>query len=165
MIGPALVALALAAPPMKLAAKGEPVYVDAAELQYAPRRREIVFSGSPVVTLTRGDARLTCKRLVVKNDENGRAQTATCEGDVRFTKGPRAVTCATATYDDPAARLTCEGAPVTLRDEGINAQGSHLVYDLNTDEMKLTPSTGTVSAERLDAAQQRQAERRKERQR
>jgi lipopolysaccharide export system protein LptA len=140
------------------------VTVDAADLQYAPRRREIVFSGKPVVTLTRGDAKLTCKKLVAKNDENGRIHTATCDGDVQFTKGERVITCATATYDDPAARVTCEGTPVTLRDQGIHAEGTRLVYDLETDEMKLSPTKGIVSGDRLDAAQERQAQRRKARQ-
>lgn len=163
MTGPFLALALLAGPAVPLAGKGEPVVVDAAELQYAPRRREIVFTGKPTVTLTRGDAKLTCRRLVARNDEAGRIQTATCEGDVRFTRGERAVTCATATYDDPAARVTCEGAPVTLRDQGLQAEGTRLVYDLATDEVNLSPSRGVVSGDRIDAAQERQAERRKER--
>jgi lipopolysaccharide export system protein LptA len=165
VIGPALMVLAaLAGPPVKLSGKGEPAYVDAAELQYKARQREIVFVGKPVVTLTRGDAKLVCKKLVVKNDESGKAQTASCQGDVNFTKGARVITCATATYDDPAARVTCEGTPVTLRDQGIQAEGTRLVYDLETDEMKLSPTKGIVAGDRLDAAQDRQSQHRKARQ-
>lgn len=120
----------------KPAARAIPDYqVDAAEVRYAFQRREVVFTGKPV-TLTRDDAVLTCTRLEAKNDEAGQIATAVCRGDVRLVRGERIVTCQTATYENAAARITCEGDAV-LRDRGTEAHGRRLVYELRTDEVKL----------------------------
>jgi lipopolysaccharide export system protein LptA len=109
--------------------------VDAREVKYAFQKREVVFSGEPV-TLTHQDARLTCKRLVAKQDANGEIALAVCQGDVVFTSGERRVTCAKATYDAPAERLVCEGDPV-LQEGGSIARGTRLQYDLKADQAKL----------------------------
>ena len=141
--------------------------MDAAEVRYAFQRREVVFTGKPV-TLTREDARLTCARLVAKNDEAGEIATATCEGDVRFLRGERVVTCTRATYDNAAARVTCEGEAV-LRDRGSEARGTRLVYELRTDEVKLEGGEGpvkiTLPGEEVDARRRELEQRRKERRR
>ncbi|ACL67639.1 OstA family protein [Anaeromyxobacter dehalogenans 2CP-1] len=124
------------APAAKGAARAAPDYrVDAAEVRYAFQRREVVFTGKPV-TLTRDDAVLTCARLEAKNDEAGVIETAVCRGDVKLVRGERTVTCQTATYENAAARVTCDGAAV-LRDRGTEAHGRRLVYELRTDEVKL----------------------------
>jgi lipopolysaccharide export system protein LptA len=147
------------------AAKAAPVRVDAAEVRYAFQRREVTFTGKPV-TLTREDARLTCARLVAKNDEAGEIATATCEGDVRFLRGERLVTCDRATYDNAAARVTCEGDAV-LRDRGSEARGTRLVYELRTDEVKLEGGQGpvriTLPGDEVDARRREMDQRRKER--
>ncbi|BDG03283.1 LptA/OstA family protein [Anaeromyxobacter oryzae] len=139
-----------------------PVHVDAAEFHYAPRRREVVFTGKPV-TMTRDDARLTCLRLVAKNDERGEIVSAVCTGDVRFVRGERVVTCATATYENAAARVTCEGAPVVLHDAGTEAEGSRLVYDLATDEVQLKDAKVKMSGEEVEKRRAEYEERKKSR--
>ena len=171
MIAAVLASAALAAAPARppaataAGARSAPVHVDAAEVRYAFQRREVVFTGKPV-TLTREDARLTCARLVAKNDEAGEIATATCEGDVRFLRGERVVTCARATYDNAAARVTCEGEAV-LRDRGSEARGTRLVYELRTDEVKLEGGEGpvkiTLPGEEVDARRRELEQRRKER--
>jgi lipopolysaccharide export system protein LptA len=140
VIAPLLAAIAaLAAPPapasVTLGQPSSPVRVDAAQVHYAFQRREVIFTGKPV-TLTRDDAVLTCLKLVAKNDEAGQISTATCQGDVKFVRGERTVTCDTATFENAAARVTCEGNTV-LRDRGTEARGIKLVYDLREDDVQL----------------------------
>jgi lipopolysaccharide export system protein LptA len=125
------------------------VRVDAREVQYTFKARQVVFSGEPV-TLTHQDAKLTCRRLVAKQDANGEIALAVCEGDVAFTSGPRRVTCAKATYDAPASRLVCEGSPV-LREGGSEARGTRLVYDLEADEAKLEDPVVTLPGAEVEA--------------
>ena len=174
MIAAVLASAALAAAPARppaataaaaAGARSSPVHVDAAEVRYAFQRREVVFTGKPV-TLTREDARLTCARLVAKNDEAGEIATATCEGDVRFLRGERVVTCDRATYENAAARVTCDGNAV-LRDGQSEARGTRLVYELRTDEVKLEGGEGpvkiTLPGEEVDARRRELEQRRKER--
>jgi lipopolysaccharide export system protein LptA len=125
------------------------VRVDAREVQYAFQRREVVFTGEPV-TLTHQDARLTCKRLVAKQDAKGEIALAVCEGEVAFARGLRRVTCAKATYDAPAERLVCEGSPV-LHDGGSEARGSRLVYDLRADQAQLENPVVTLPGAEVEA--------------
>jgi lipopolysaccharide export system protein LptA len=136
-----------------------PVRVDADEVHYAFQRREVVFTGKPVV-LTRQDARLTCERLVAKNDERGQIAHAVCSGDVRFVRGERLVTCERATYDAAAARLVCEGNPV-LRDGPSEARGTRLVYDLRPDEVRLEGAKIVLPGDQVDARRRELEERRK----
>lgn len=160
--------LALAAPKGS-AEKAAPVQVDAADVHYAFQRREVLFTGKPgkPVTLTRDDAKLTCAKLLAKNDEAGQIVTATCEGAVRFVRAQRVVTCETATYENAAARVTCDGNAV-LRDGGTEARGVRLVYELRSDEVKLEgggdrPVRITLPGEEVEARKKQLAERRKER--
>lgn len=170
MIGALIASAALAATPARpsaaaAAARSAPVHVDASEVHYAFQRREVTFTGKPV-TLTREDARLTCARLVAKNDENGEIASATCQGDVRFLRGERVVTCDRATYENAAARVTCDGNAV-LRDRGSEARGTRLVYELRTDEVKLEGGQGpvkiTLPGDEVDARRRELEQRRKER--
>jgi lipopolysaccharide export system protein LptA len=139
-----LVALAaVAGPPASAAAapgKTGPVRVDADEVHYAFQKREVIFTGAPVV-LRREDATLNCRRLVATNDARGQVAHAVCSGDVKFTRGDRIVTCEKATYDEAEARLICDGNPV-LRDGPSEARGKRLVYDLRSDEAKLEGEPG-----------------------
>lgn len=153
-----LVALALAAPQSaparpppaappaaspRSAAKGVPVDVDAASIEYRYKERRTVMTGDPLVTLTRDDATLVCRRLVAEMDAAGQIARATCEGDVKLTRGDRIITCQTATFDNPNARVTCDGSP-ELRDGASTVRGERLVYDLDDDRVTLTRAKGTV---------------------
>ena len=134
----ACLALALAAAPAS-----PPVTVDAAEVEYLYKERKVVFTGKPFVTLSREDARLTCRKLVAENDAEGRIRKATCTGDVKLVRGTRTVTCETATYEEAGSRLTCTGDPV-LRDGESVMRGDVLVYDLAADRATLSGAKGTI---------------------
>jgi lipopolysaccharide export system protein LptA len=140
--GALLLALALAAPAPKAAeavSRG-PVRVDADEVQYAFQKHEVTFTGKRPVVLTRGDATLTCRRILARTDDAGQIVTAACTGDVRFVRGPRVVTCDEATFEEAAERVICEGNTV-LRDGATEARGAKLVYDLKGDAARLEGST------------------------
>ena len=138
MIAAGCLALALAANP-----PSPPVTVDAEEVQYLYKERKVIFTGKPLVTLTRDDAVLTCRKLVAENDEQGRIRQAVCSGDVKLTRGTRVVTCQTATFEEKAARVTCAGNPV-LRDGENVMRGDELVYDLAADKATLSGAKGVI---------------------
>lgn len=143
-----------------------PVRVDAAEVRYAFQRREVTFTGKPV-TLTREDARLTCTRLVARNDQAGEIATATCEGDVKLVRGERVVTCRRGVYENATARVTCEGDAV-LRDRGSEARADRAVYELKTDEVRLESATGgpvriTLPGDEVEARRRELEQRRQQR--
>ncbi len=140
-----------------------PVRVDADAVRYAFQRREVTFTGTPArpVTLTRDDAKLTCRRLVALTDASGRITSAACTGDVRFSRGTRAVTCDRATFDDAQDRIVCDGNAV-LRDTGSEARGAKLVYELATDEVQLAEGVVTLPGEQVDARRKALEARRKE---
>lgn len=137
MIG-ACLALALAS-----AAPSPPVTVVAEEVQYLYKEGKVVFTGKPMVTLTREDATLTCRKLVAENDGEGRIRRAVCTGDVKLTRGTRVITCETATYEERTARVTCTGSPV-LKDGESVMRGEVLAYDLADDRATLTAAKGTI---------------------
>jgi lipopolysaccharide export system protein LptA len=137
----ACLALALAAAPPP--APAPPVNIVAEEVQYVYKEGKVVFTGKPLVTLTREDAVLTCRKLVAENDAAGKIRKAVCTGDVKLTRGPRVVTCETATYEERTARVTCTGEPV-LRDGDSVMRGEVLVYDLADDRATLTSAKGTI---------------------
>ncbi len=120
-----------------------PVTVDAEEVQYLYKEGKVVFTGKPLVTLTREDARLTCRKLVAENDGEGKIRRATCTGDVRLTRGTRVVTCETAVYEERTARVTCTGNPV-LKDGESVLRGEVLAYDLAEDKATLSSARGTI---------------------
>lgn len=139
MIAFACLALALAAEP----SRSVPVTVDAEEVQVLYKEGKVVFTGKPLVRLTREDATLTCRKLVAENDAAGKIRRATCTGDVRLTRGTRVVTCETATYEEASARVTCTGHPV-LRDGDSVLHGEVLAYDLADDRATLSSAKGTI---------------------
>ncbi len=161
MIAAALAAgLALASAPASREARKAPVRVDADEVHYAFQRNEVTFDGTPV-TLTRDDAKLQCRKLVAHTDAAGRIVSAACEGDVRFARGARVVTCERATFDDADDRVMCDGNPV-LHDAGTEATGTRLVYDLRSDEARLEGAQVTVPAEEVETRRKAAEQRRKE---
>jgi lipopolysaccharide export system protein LptA len=157
-----LAALAGAALPAAEASRAAPVHVDADEVHYAFQKREVTFTGKDAkpVVMTRDDAILTCKRLVAKTDEAGQIVTAACAGNVRFTRGPRVVTCDRATFDAAQDRVTCEGDPV-LRDGSSEVKATKLVYELKTDEAKAEGAKITLPGDEVERRRQALDERRK----
>jgi lipopolysaccharide export system protein LptA len=137
-MGLLLAAAMTAAPP-----SSPPVQVDADEVQYLYKQQKVIFTGRPLVRLTREDAVLTCRRLVAETDDQGRIRTATCSGDVRLSRGPRVVTCQAATYEERTASVTCTGDP-ELRDGESVMRGERLTYDLREDKVTLSSAKGTV---------------------
>jgi lipopolysaccharide export system protein LptA len=119
------------------------VRIQAEDVDYRVKEGRTVMTGNPFVTLTREDAVLTCRQLTLESDATGRIKRATCEGDVRLTRGSRVVTCATAVYEDEAARVVCRGTP-TLHDGPSELTGQELVYDLDQDRIRLTKGTGRL---------------------
>ena len=167
MIAQLALLVALAAPSLTRlpATGGGTVTVSAATVRYVFPKHRIEYTGNPV-RLTRGDAVLTCKRLVAQLDEADQVQQATCEGDVRFERADKVVTCAKATYEEAASRLTCapspagEGKPV-IYSGGLTATGTLLVYDLGKDEVTMDGVEGTVPATQADEKVQAFQQRRK----
>jgi lipopolysaccharide transport protein LptA len=143
VIAAILLAAALQAPPVSARAKAVPVDVHADSIEYRYKERRTVMTGKPLVTLTREDAVLVCKRVLADMDAEGRIARATCEGDVKLTRGERQVTCERARFEAAQGRVTCEGSPV-LRDGASIVKGELLVYDLDDDRITLTHARGTV---------------------
>jgi lipopolysaccharide export system protein LptA len=138
-----------------------PVRVDADEVQYAFKRKEVTFTGKKPVVLTRSDATLSCRKIVAKTGDTGRITAAACSGDVRFIRGERVVTCDHADFDDGADRVICEGN-VVLKDAGTEATGTRLVYDLKADNAKLENAVIKVPDAQLEQQQKVIEDRRKE---
>lgn len=163
----ALTALALAAAPSlaKLpAAGGGQVSVTAKQFKYNPTKQRLEYTGDPV-RLTRGDAVLSCKLLVAQLDKAGEISEATCEGDVRFERSEKVVTCARAVYQAVAQRLTCDGTgpgKPTIKSGAITATGSHLVYDLAADEVTMQDPEGNVPSAVVDPQVKKFQDRRKQ---
>lgn len=138
---PAAPAARPAAPPRGDAPPGlrpdKPVRMDADEVRFSWKTRQVTVVGKPLVTLLHDDATLTCRRLTGENDQAGKLKVATCEGEVKLTRGQRTVTCDRATYDRPAARVVCSGNPVLRDPGGTEARATTLTWDLGADEVRL----------------------------
>ncbi len=161
MIAQLALLAALAAPSLTRlpATGGGTVTIQATTVRYQFTKHRIEYTGNPV-RLTRGDEVLTCKRLGAQLDDQDQVQVATCEGDVRFVRADKVVTCEKATYDETASRLTCEGKPV-IHSSGLSATGSRLVYDLERDEVTMDDVQGTVPGDQADQKLQAFQQRRK----
>ena len=120
-----------------------PVRIQFEEAEYRYRERRTVMTGKPLVTLTREDAVLVCRRLTAENDERGKLRQATCEGDVKLTRGERVVTCTTAVYEEAGARVICRGSP-TIREGASELSGEELTWELDADRITLTRGKGTL---------------------
>ena len=153
----------IATTPAGEASRASPVRVDAEQVHYAFQKREVIFTGKEgkPVTMTRDDAKLTCRKLVATTDDAGRIVTATCDGDVRFTRGARIVTCDHATFEAALDRVTCEGDPV-LRDGKAEVRATRLVYELRSDEAKAEGAKITLPGDEVEqrrkALEQRRGE-------
>jgi lipopolysaccharide export system protein LptA len=137
---------ALALLPVLAGAQGTarpPVRIDADEVQYLYKDHKVVFVGKPLVTLTREDAVLTCRKLVAENDADGQIRRAVCTGDVKLVRGSREATCETATFDNQANTVVCRGNPV-LRDGPSVVEAEELTYDLGEDKAVLSRAKGVL---------------------
>jgi len=145
VIRSAVLCLALSASAARTAPPGgsPPVHVAADEVEYRYKDKQAVFLGRPLVTLTRADATLLCKRLVADSDGEGHISHAVCTGDVKFTRGQKIATCEVATYDDAEARIICEGHPV-LHDGASVMRGELLTYHLDQDRAVMTKAKGVM---------------------
>ena len=121
---------------------GPPIRVQYDEAEYRDREHRTVMTGNPVV-LTRGDATLFCRKLTFDNDETGELQKATCEGDVKLTRGERVVTCLSAVYQASAARVVCKGN-VEIKDSRSAMTAEELTYDLDENRVTLTRGKGSL---------------------
>lgn len=129
----------------------KPVRMDADEVRFSWKTRQVVVVGKPFVTLLHDDATLTCRRLVGENDQAGKLKVATCEGEVKLVRGLRTVTCDRAVYDRPAARVVCTGNPVLRDPGGTEARATSLTWDLAADEVRLEGAAQvTVPGGQLD---------------
>jgi lipopolysaccharide export system protein LptA len=157
-----LALLALAGDPAVPTRSGAPVRVDAEEVRYLYRTRQVIFTGKPHVRLTRDGMVLSCRKLVADNDEQGRIAKAVCTGEVKLVRGPRVVTCETATFQEAAGRVVCEGDPL-LRDGATEARGERLTYDLASDEVTLVKPVISVPEAEVEARRREiESRRRKE---
>ena len=129
----------------------KPVRMDAEEVRFSWKTRQVVVVGKPFVTLLHDDATLTCRKLTGENDPAGQLRVATCEGEVRLLRGDRTVTCDRAVYDRPAARVVCTGNPVLRDPGGTEARATSLTWDLAADEVRLEGAAQvTVPGGQLD---------------
>ena len=136
-------ALTAPSPSPKAAAAAPATHVQAASADYDYKRRRTIMTGAPLVTLTRDDATLVCKKLVADSDEAGQIRHAVCDGDVKLTRGEREVTCAHATYEASTGKVVCVGDPV-LKDGASVIHCEELVYDLDADKVSLKSPKGTI---------------------
>ncbi len=120
-----------------------PTHVDADHIEYRYKERQTIMTGKPLVTLTREDATLVCKRLVADSEDSGDIRDAVCEGDVKLTRGERTVTCLRATYEGLTGRVICRGDPV-LRDGESVIRCDEVVYELDEDKVLLKHPKGTL---------------------
>jgi lipopolysaccharide export system protein LptA len=132
-----------------------PVTVDAEEVRFNWKTRQVMVVGKPWVTLTHDDAVLTCRRLTGDNDATGKLVRAICEGDVKLVRADRTVTCERATYDRIASRVICTGHPVLRDAGGAEARGEKLTYDLAADEVRLETANVTIPSGQVDLATKR----------
>jgi lipopolysaccharide export system protein LptA len=160
----ALAAFAALASPGAAAAPVSPVRIDADEVHYAFQKKEMTFTGKDAkpVTMTRADARLTCRKLVARTDEAGQIVSAACTGDVHLTRGVRVVTCDRATFDAASERVVCEGNPV-LKDAASEVRAARLVYELKTDEARAEGAQITLPGDEVESRKKALDQRRKER--
>jgi len=128
---------------------GGAITVQADHFRYLLKEHRVEYTGNPV-KLVRADSTLTCRKLTVQFNEAEQVSKATCETDVRFVKADKVVTCQKATYEDAAARLTCEGSP-QVKSGAMTATGSVLVYDLANDEVRMEDVVGSVPSDDADA--------------
>lgn len=146
MLAALTLAAALSAPqPPATVPPGPSIHVQYDAAEYRDRERRTIMTGKPVV-LTRGDAVLLCRKLTFDNDEHGEMQKATCEGDVKLTRGARVVTCLTAVYEAAEARVTCRG-DVTVKDGRSTMTGEELAYYLDENRVTMAGGKGTLYEE------------------
>ncbi|HET9594840.1 MAG TPA: LptA/OstA family protein [Anaeromyxobacteraceae bacterium] len=120
-----------------------PTHVENTDIEYRYKDKRIFMTGRPLVKFTREDATLVCRKAVGENDDSGEIRRATCDGDVKLTRGERTVTCEHAVYEAATGKVTCRGDPV-LRDGDSIVYSDLVVYEIDTDRVTLTKAKGTL---------------------
>ena len=120
-----------------------PTHVDANAIEYLYKERRTIMRGKPLVTFTREDAKLVCRKMVADHDPAGDIHHAVCEGDVKLTRGEKVVTCDRATYDAATSKVVCRGDPI-LHDGASIMYCEEVVYDLDLDRVFLKRGKGTL---------------------
>jgi lipopolysaccharide export system protein LptA len=120
-----------------------PTHVDANAIEYLYKERRTIMRGKPLVTFTREDAKLVCRKMVADHDPAGDIHRAVCEGDVKLTRGEKVVTCDRATYDAATSKVVCRGDPI-LHDGASIMYCEEVVYDLDLDRVFLKQGKGTL---------------------
>lgn len=120
-----------------------PTHVDANAIEYLYKERRTIMTGKPLVTFTREDAKLVCRKMVADHDPAGDIDHAVCEGDVKLTRGEKVVTCNRATYDAATSKVVCRGDPV-LHDGASIMHCEEVIYDLDLDRVFLKQGKGTL---------------------
>lgn len=122
-----------------------PVEVNARELTYRQGEGVLTYTGSVRVQQT--GRLLTCERLDLemaedgaKAGEAGRAETLTCEGDVKLVdpKDGRNISGARAVYRLSEKRIQITGDPVTMKDRAGNVvRGRTLLYNMEDGKVEV----------------------------
>lgn len=124
-------------------ASAPPTNVEADQIEYQYKQNRTVMTGKPLVTFTREDATLVCRRMVADHDPSGDIRHAVCTGDVKLTRGEKSVACQRGIYDAPTNKITCRGDPV-LRDGASVMYGEEVIYDLEQDKVFVKRGKGTL---------------------
>ena len=66
----------------KSAAPTPPTHVEADAIEYLYKEHRTIMTGKPLVTFTREDAKLVCRKMVADHDPAGDIHHAVCDGDV-----------------------------------------------------------------------------------
>ena len=127
----------------KSAAPTPPTHVEADAIEYLYKEHRTIMTGKPLVTFTREDAKLVCRKMVADHDPAGDIHHAVCDGDVKLTRGEKVVTCNHATYDAATSKIVCRGDPV-LHDGASIMYCEEVIYDLDLDRVFLKQGKGTL---------------------
>lgn len=120
-----------------------PVEVTAADLTYLEGTKVLTYTGT--VRAVQDGRTLTCDRLVVELDQNRRAKTMTCTGQVHLNDPQTGRNAASdrAIYRLEDRKVDMFGQPVVLRDKDGNLiQGKRLLYSIDDGKVEVKSAAG-----------------------
>jgi lipopolysaccharide transport protein LptA len=112
--------------------------VTAADLTYLEGTKVLTYTGT--VRAVQDGRTLTCDRLTVELDQNRRAKTMTCTGQVHLTdpQAGRNATSDRAIYRLEERKVDMFGQPVALHDRDGNViQGKRLLYSIDDGKVEV----------------------------
>ena len=102
---------------------------------YGRAMAEAICTGR--VRVDRGDARLRCRSLTVRFDQDGRVEQLVCEGAVKFRRGDvEEASGSTAQYTRDDARVVLEG-DAKLRRGRARLSGDRVIFMLDDDQVRV----------------------------